>query len=308
MRRAAKGVISSQKGIALVVTLLITAMLVAVVTEIVYAVHLSASMTEAFADAQRASILAEGGVDLAALSISETFKDKAYVYFTPDEAKRRLPAGGGWLDIRVEDEQGKFPLNSIVYQSGGINEEKYAAFRRLLSSLRLPEELADSMADWIDINDEPRPGGAESRGFYGLLNPPYEAKNAPFDSVDEALLVRGVTPAVFKKLSPYVTVYTDGLVNVNTAPREVIMALSGDITADMAQRVVDYREKEPFKDVSEIRNVMGLETIGFSLQGAITVTSGYFRIYSRAIAGEGIRDVEAVVERGNGKTAYWRER
>jgi len=308
MRGAAREVISSQKGIALVVTLLITAILVAVVTEIVYAVHLEASMTEAFADSQRASILAEGGVDLAALSISSMLKDKGYIYFTPDEARRRLPAGKGELDIRVEDEQGKFPLNSIVYQSGGINEEKYAAFKRLLSSLRLPEDLADSMADWIDSNDEPRSGGAESRGFYGLLNPPYEAKNAPLDSIDEMLMVRGYTPTVFKKLSPYVTVYGDGLVNINTAPREVIMALSGDITVEMAQRVVDYREKEPFKDVSEIRKVMGMETVGFSLQGGITVTSDYFRIYSRSIVGEGIRDVEAVVELKDGKTAYWRER
>ncbi|MBI5903338.1 MAG: type II secretion system minor pseudopilin GspK [Deltaproteobacteria bacterium] len=308
MRGAAGKFASSQRGIALVVALLITAIVVAVITEIVYAVHLEASMTEAFTDSQKASILAEGGVDLATLSISETFKDKGYIYFTAQEARRKLPAAGGELDIRVEDEQGKFPLNSIVYQSGEANEEKYAAFKRLLSSLRLPEELAASMADWIDVNDTPRPGGAEGRDYYGLLNPAYQARNASLDSLDEMLLVKGYTPAVFRKLSPYVTVYGDGLVNINTASREVIMALSSDITADMAQRVMEYREKEPFKDISEIRKVTGFETIGFSLQGVITVTSDYFRIYSRGVAGEGIRDVEAVVELKNRKIAYWRER
>lgn len=308
MRGAVGKIASSQRGIALVVALLITAIVVAVITEIVYAVHLEASMTEAFADSQKASILAEGGVDLATLAISETFEDKGYIYFTAPEAHRKFPAGGGELDIRVEDEQGKFPLNSIVYQSGEANEEKYAAFKRLLSSLRLPEELAASMADWIDSNDAQRLGGAESRDYYGLQNPPYQARNAALDSLDEMLLVKGYSPAVFKKLSPYVTVYGDGLVNVNTAPREVITALSGDITVDMAQRVIDYREKEPFKDASEIRKVTGFETIGFSLQGAITVASGYFRIYSRGVAGEGIRDVEAVVELNARKVVYWRER
>lgn len=308
MMGGAGKIASSERGIALVVALLITAIVVAVITEIVYAVHLEASMTEAFADSQKASILAEGGVDLATLSISETFKDKGYIYFTAQEAGRKLPAAGGELDIRVEDEQGKFPLNSIVYQSGEANEEKYAAFKRLLSSLRLPEDLAASMADWIDVNDAQRPGGAEGRDYYGLLRPPYQAKNGPLDSLDEMLLVKGCTPAVFRKLSPYITVYGDGLVNINTAPREVIMALSSDITVDMAQRVIDYREKEPFKDTSEIRKVTGFETIGFSLQGVITVTSDYFRIYSRGVAGEGIRDVEAVVELKGRKIAYWRER
>lgn len=308
MRPSVGKIASSQRGVVLVAALLITAIVVAVITEIVYAVHMEASMTEAFADSQKASILAEGGVDLATLSISETFKDKGYIYFTAQEARRKLPASGGELDIRVEDEQGKFPLNSIVYQSGEANEEKYAAFKRLLSSLRLPEGLAASMADWIDANDTPRPGGAEGRDYYGLLKPPYRARNASLDSLDEMLLVKGYTPAVFRKLSPYVTVYGDGLVNINTAPREVIMALSSDITVDMAQRVIDYREKEPFKDASEIRKVTGFETVGFSLQGGISVTSDYFRIYSRGVAGEGIRDVEAVVELKGRKIAYWRER
>jgi len=55
--------------------------------------------------------------------------------------------------------------------------------------------------------------------------------------------------------------------------------------------------------------VSGFETIGFSLQDKITVRSSVFRIFSRATVGEGIKDVEAVVDtQSNGRVLYWRER
>jgi hypothetical protein len=54
-------------------------------------------------------------------------------------------------------------------------------------------DVADSILDFIDEDDEPREYGAESE-FYLSLPSPYEAKNAPLDSVEELLLVRGVTP------------------------------------------------------------------------------------------------------------------
>ena len=42
----------------------------------------------------------------------------------------------------------------------------------------------------------PRPAGAES-DYYQGLNPPYYAKNAPIDDIQELLLIKGVTPEMF---------------------------------------------------------------------------------------------------------------
>ena len=299
----------SERGLALIITLLITAILVTVIIEIVSAVHLHMFMTGSFKDGQRAAILAEGGVELAASSIAELTKDKNYTFITPEDAGRVIPEGEGILNLRVEDEQAKFPVNLIVYANGETNAENYAAYARLLNILKLKEELADTLADWIDINDEPRSKGAETHDFYGTLSSPYTAKNGPLDSINEVLLVKGYTPEVSAALFPFITVYTDGRININTAPKEVIMALSADITGEMAQRVIDYREKEPFTDTADIRRVVGFETIGFGLQGRITVKSGVFRIFSRGSIGETVRDVEAVVDLKSGrKIDYWRQR
>ncbi len=303
-----KHLVSSERGMALVITLLITAILVAVITEVVYSVHTHAIITEGFRDGERAAMLAEGGVKLATMGINLTMSGKSYTAFGPDEANQVVPEGDGVLTIRVEDEEGKFPVNSIVFANGQTNADMYAAYSRLLDETGLSGGLADTLADWIDINDEPRPKGAETNDYYKKLFPPYAAKNAPLDSIDEMMLVKGYTPQVFGRLSPFVTVNSNGLVNINTASKEVLMALSPDITGEMAKRVIEYRSSTPFQNTAEIRKVSGFETIGFSLQDKITVRSGVFRIFTRATVGEGVKDVEAVVDVQNNRVLYWRER
>lgn len=57
----------------------------------------------------------------------------------------------------------------------------------------MTEETANAIMDWIDLNDEPRELGVES-SYYAGLSPPYLAKNGALVSVEELLLVRGVTP------------------------------------------------------------------------------------------------------------------
>ena len=57
----------------------------------------------------------------------------------------------------------------------------------------MTEEIADAILDWIDEDDEARPYGAE-REYYSTLPTPYEPANGPLQSVEELLLVRGVTP------------------------------------------------------------------------------------------------------------------
>ncbi|OGP64900.1 MAG: hypothetical protein A3K22_00770 [Deltaproteobacteria bacterium RBG_16_42_7] len=300
---------ASQKGLALIITLLITALLVTVIVEIVYAVHIHISMTSSYRDLQRASPLAEGGVELASMVLDDIMRGKTYTYLNEEDTDKIFAEGDKVLSLRVEDEQGKISLNTIVYKNGETNAEYYGAYLRLLENLKLENGLVDAVADWIDINDEPRPFGGETYDYYQRLSLAYAAKNSQLDSMEELLLIKGYSPMVYKKLAPLVTVYTDGRVNINTATKEVIMALHGDITEDMAQRVIDYRRENPFHDTAEIRKVRGFETIGFGLQGKITVQSRIFRIFSKVDIGGTIREVEAVIQTGqNFKTLYWRQR
>lgn len=301
--------LKSKKGLALIITLLITAILVTVITEIVYAVHIHMSMTNSYKNSQQASLLAQGGIELANTGLKEMTKEKAYTIFNEHDVNKILAEGNSVLSLNAEDEQGRISLNAIVYSSGEINSEYYAVYLRLLKILELDAGLADALADWIDINDEPRQIGGETYDYYQRLSFPYKAKNNSLDSLEELLLIKGYTPEVYKKLAPFVTVYTDGKININTASKEALMALSDDMTEETAERVIDYRNETPFKDTADIKKVLGFETIGFNLQLKTTVKSSTFRVSARANVEDIIREAEAVIQTGeNSGVRFWRER
>lgn len=87
------------------------------------------------------------------------------------------------------DEAGKLNLNALMQ----MDKTGKILYDMLLKLPNMTEEIADAIVDWLDADDTPRTNGAESAYYLGL-NPPYRAKNGPLDSIDELLLVKGVTP------------------------------------------------------------------------------------------------------------------
>ena len=88
------------------------------------------------------------------------------------------------------DESSKINLNTLVFSD--VLQEGVA--REILMNLpEMTEEIADAIMDWLDSDDDARDFGVES-AFYQGLSPPYAAKNGPMDSLDELLLIPGVTP------------------------------------------------------------------------------------------------------------------
>lgn len=77
-----------------------------------------------------------------------------------------------------------------------LNVASRAQLAALISQFATEEmnvdELADALIDWRDTDGSPREFGVE-QDFYAQLDPPYQVKNGPFDTVEELLLVRGFT-------------------------------------------------------------------------------------------------------------------
>lgn len=294
-------------GFALIIVLLITAILVAFISELVFKVYASTARSANFKDSQRASLLAENGVNIAGAALEEIIKKRPNLVIGEEGLRFSQPAGEGMtVDVVITDERSKASLMVVYTKTGLENPALDGIFKRLLERNGLPEALRDALADWIDSDDEGRRLGAEGPDFYSTLKRPYAPRNDYPGSLDELLMVKGFTPAVHKKLAPYVTAYTDGLVNINTAPKVVLTALSDEITDELAARVVDYRNQTPFKQKSDIMKVHGFETIGFSLQDKIAVDSKIYRVVTRARAGDVQREAESVIQLGGG-VLYWRE-
>jgi hypothetical protein len=94
------------------------------------------------------------------------------------------------LRYGLEDESTRLNLNTLLV----LDAQQEGSAQALLMGLPgMTEEVADAILDWLDPDDEPRMLGAEVDHYSGL-QPPYRAKNGPLDTVEELLLVRGITP------------------------------------------------------------------------------------------------------------------
>jgi general secretion pathway protein K len=179
---------------------------------------------------------------------------------------RRLLLGrGDWIDarfdgseyqVRVFDETGKISLNAEVLDESNLPI--------ILENLGLDEDTAnlvsDSILDWRDDNDVHRNNGAED-DYYEGLERPYPAKDGPFDSVEELLLVRGVTRQIFYGDAEFpglrdvfTTVHSSSRVNISAVSPAVEVALCGEQLLDEEKQKDDDpfgpSEDEFFADLS----------------------------------------------------------
>jgi general secretion pathway protein K len=127
-----------------------------------------------------------------------------------------MPVENGELVGQIEDQQGAFNLNNLV-SDGKVNPVQLEHFRRLLSILGLPVQLAYTLADWIDTDGEPQPQGGAEDAYYLALIPPYLTANRPLIDVAELALVAGYDDGVRARLRPYIAALPGSTpVNVKT--------------------------------------------------------------------------------------------
>jgi type II secretory pathway component PulK len=101
-------------------------------------------------------------------------------------------ADGNLSGIRygLENESTRLNLNTLTYVDKTVPGGAHAL---LMALPGMTDDVADAILDWLDEDDEPREYGAELE-YYSTLNPPYATKNGPIETVEELLLVKGVTP------------------------------------------------------------------------------------------------------------------
>ncbi|GBD95472.1 MAG TPA: general secretion pathway protein GspK [Nitrospirae bacterium] len=286
----------NKEGSALIITLLLISILVGLVVDFVYDVYIDSSSLSNWSNAQRASLIARSGQNLSTQYLALA-KESSYTYVR--EIEMPVPGDfgtGAFLSIKIEDENSKFNINSIIYPNGMTNEKALSSLKKLLEYLNINPNLSLVIADWIDPDKEPRLPDSED-----------VAKNTFLWSVDELKLIEGMMDKnIFGKISPYITVYGNNQVNINTARLPVLVCLSPDMTEALAKQIIDYRETTPFEKTSSIVNVPGFEAIGIKILNRITVKGSNFRVTAKATVNEITRMVESVMDTSM-KIHFWRE-
>ncbi|MDH4322166.1 MAG: general secretion pathway protein GspK, partial [Desulfobulbaceae bacterium] len=216
---------------------------------------------------------------------------------------------GGGCELAIQDQSGLLPVNALVGADGQYNETVRQSFVRLLVAAGGvgaddAENIVDAVKDWLDADDEVTRFGAESATYLAMAQP-YRCRNAPIASLDELLLVQGMSAELLygaegsPGIASSLTVYgRDGVVNINTAPTAVLMALAENMDMEMAEAMDEYRQ-DPANDLSSptwYRNIRG----DVNLVGAV-VKSEYFEIVATGVEGRMRRTVRGVVRRHDAK-------
>ena len=138
---------------------------------------------------------------------------------------------GSWTVGIPSGPEASPPIYGLVDEERKLNLNTIPAelFRTLLEDQGQVREddarrIADAMEDWRDVDDDPRPDGAEQFYYLGLQEA-YECHNGPFEQLEELRLVRGMTPEVYARVAPALTVHGSGRVNLNTAGRLALRTL-----------------------------------------------------------------------------------
>lgn len=289
--------------------------------------------------------LAASGIERAVLVLRKdrfkTFDALNKDWAVNEEAFREISLGKGTFSVVCDGAQGYGETES-GFRRGmcdeaarlNLNFISETAMKRLIQSF-FPdlkkedlETAAQSVIDWRDGDDEPMSSGAEA-SYYQSRKTPYLPRNGEFKSVEELQLVRGITPEIYQAVSPYLTAYTDGKVNINTVPQKVLYALG--MNEDLAGRVISFRmgadnkqgtkDDEVFQYPDAITSVISTavplspedlaEVSNAASEGVFSTRSDVFRIYSIGRLIRGVQTMEsritAVVRRSDESFLYWRE-
>ncbi len=213
--------------------------------------------------------------------------------------------------VRVVGEAGKVNINRV---SDGM-------LRKIMTNLGLDMDardiIVDSILDWRDPDDFIRVNGAENE-YYQSLKDPYDCKNGDFDSVEELMLVRGITPELFYGqkakagegegtkeetigLKDIFSLYALGeQIDINSASLPVLRVVLS-LPLEVCRQIIRAREEKGFENFPDLlARVPELAPFSADVQKLVlfTATNPYYTVDAKGKAkeGGGVRAIRAVVK------------
>ncbi|MEI6232786.1 MAG: type II secretion system protein GspK [Planctomycetota bacterium] len=150
---------------------------------------------EAQAAANRAATLQAAGIARGAIAycINHLTSNQDPIALDTEMQCEANPVGDGYFWILKPDvtDETKYAFG-LTDEASKLNLNT-ATYEMLKAMPNMSTDLSGSITDWRDSDDSvSNQGGAESE-YYLLLAEPYYCKNAPFETPEEILLVKGAT-------------------------------------------------------------------------------------------------------------------
>lgn len=315
----------NNRGTILVITLWILTLLSAIAVSVIYRMRIELKLVGSELNREKAFYVAKAGVIQALNVLNEDTPECDYLCEKWSNYSAELyginlfkdiPVGEGRFNVCYVYEKDIFTdAQNIFYgmqdEESKININKVS--QDVLESLPgITPEIATSIRAWRGDTELGPDVIFKEDNYYQGLPKPYKRKGKPFECIEELLLVRGITPELLygkdingdgtidvneQGLIRYITIYGDGLVNINTADITVLMAIG--FTEDLASRIIRFRlgpdellgtsddVNGVFTDPSQVADRLevvdplspGDRDLISRIQSRLTVKSRYFTAY-----------------------------
>lgn len=187
----------------------------------------------------------------------------------------------GFLAGQILDASARYNIYNLLSFEDPVTivPAQLLAFKRLCEYAGVPASAAETLAQNLrkalmaaknDSGDQQQLGGEAGRRSAPLLP----------QTIDQ-LVWLGVDAGTIERLRPFLAVYptTQGApVNVNTASREVLAAMIPGLDLGRADRLIQARQRNPFKVVEEIEAVVGNLNLPPDI---LSTESNYFELQGR---------------------------
>ena len=227
-----------------------------------------------------------------------------------DTALKQKVGTDSGFDVVINYEGARIPINFLV--DSRLSESVYNLFVYWGLSAEQASLAVDSLADWMDNDDDARPNGAES-AYYQTLGIYDMPRQLGFINVDEMLLVRGMN--VVDRLKPdwreYFSVYGSGVIDLRTAFKDVLLAVAGSSEGyvdnyiarrDGADGIAGTEDDQRISD-SEAFRLLGIDgERAAAMRATLTSEDDLRRITSTGYVGEKRAQIIVIARRGEDRS------
>lgn len=216
------------RGAALLLVMWMIALLAALVGAFALTARIESMQGRVLSRGIVASQAARAGVEYAMTRVTDPDPN---VQWLPDGREYEWQFGDALVTVRIVDESGKVDLN------GADLALLSSLMRAVGAEPSQADAVAAAIADWRDADSLSQPQGGAEDPQYAEAGRDYGAKDAPFDTVAEVEQVLGMTPELFAKIAPHLTVYSgEAQPDQQYADAVVLQAMGVDAAPIVAQR------------------------------------------------------------------------
>jgi general secretion pathway protein K len=304
----------AQAGAALLTALIIVALIATLATSMIWQQWRAVQVEAAERSRTQSAWILAGALDWARLILREDARNGGIDHlgepWAVPLAEARLStflaadksdtddAPDAFLSGAITDAQSRYNLTNLV-NGGKVDPVELAALQRLCETIGLSADVAVNIATGFRNASPITPATASASGAASAVpvadtalpsNPPLLPR-----SVGQ-LVWLGIDPEAVRALTPYVVILPEKtFVNVNTAPREVLVAAIADLDLATAERIVQSRQRSPLKSTTDLQALTpSLPATSFD---HISVGSNFFEVRGRLRLGEVVLEQRSLVQR-----------